>query len=177
MSLNKVQPSMVTGVLKTANNLSEIQASLDTAYTNIGLDQGLPVGCIFPYAGATAPTGWLFCNGQAVSRNIESQLWAVLGTTYGAGNGTTTFNLPDLRGRVIIGKDTTSNPADRVTDGMSGLDSRVLGAAAGDEWIYGETSAPPTGTGSNTVGEQSNVQPSIVLNYIIRSRLSGLMPL
>lgn len=173
MPLNQIQPYMTTGVLKTSNNLSEVQASLDTAYTNLGLDQGLPVGCVFPYAGSTAPTGWLFCNGQAVSRTVESQLFAVLGTTYGAGNGTTTFNLPDLRGRVIIGKDTTTGSANRVTTAGSGIDSTVLGATGGQE----ELGTDEAGSlGNNYVVDSINVQPSIVLNYIIRSRLSGLAP-
>jgi microcystin-dependent protein len=171
--LNLIQPAMTEGLLKTSNNLSEIQASLDTTYTNIGLDQGLPVGCIFPYAGATAPTGWLFCNGQAVSRTVESQLFAVLGTTYGAGNGTTTFNLPDLRGRVIIGKDTTTGSANRVTTAGSNIDSTVLGATGGAEELALDEAG---GLGNNYVVDPINVQPSIVLNYIIRSRLSGLAP-
>lgn len=171
--LNYIQPAMTEGLLRTVNNLSEIQASLDTAYTNIGLDQGLPVGCVFPYAGSTAPTGWLLCNGQAVSRTIESQLFAVLGTTYGSGNGTTTFNLPDLRGRVIIGKDTTTNPANRVTSAGSGIDSTVLGATGGQE----ELGIDEAGAlGNYFCVDSVNVQPSIVLNYIIRSRLSGLAP-
>lgn len=169
MPLDYIDPTMTSGLLKTANNLSELDQTIPTAYTNIGLDNAIPVGVVLPFAGTTAPVGWQLCNGQAISRGNYAALYAVIGDTYGSGNGTTTFNLPDLRGRTVIGKDTTSNPADRVTDGMSGLDSQTLGAAAGDEWIYGDTSAPPTGTGSTTVGEQSNVQPSIVLNYIIRS--------
>lgn len=174
MSLNQVQPYMTAGVLKTENNLSEIQASLDTAYTNIGLDQGLPVGCVFPYSGSTAPTGWLLCNGQEVSRTIESQLFAVLGTTYGSGNGTTTFNLPDLRGRIVIGKDTSTSSADRVTTAGSSLDSKVLGATGGNQTLT--TGSVASGTGATVVTSTINVQPSMVLNYIIRSRLSGLAP-
>jgi len=173
MPLNQIQPYMTSGVLKTENNLSEVQASLDTAYTNIGLNMAIPVGCVFPYAGSTAPTGWLFCNGQAVSRTVESQLFAVLGTTYGAGNGTTTFNLPDLRGRVIIGKDTATNSADRVT---TEIDSKVLGAAGGYQDIGLSEGSAMAMNGVYWCGDSNNVQPSIVLNYIIRSRLSGLAP-
>src|SRR5690606_27390333 len=64
----------------------------------------LPVGVVVPFAGATAPTGWLFCHGQAVSRTTYASLFALIGTTYGAGNGSSTFNLPDLRQRFILGK-------------------------------------------------------------------------
>lgn len=62
-----------------------------------------PIGKIDMYAGPNAPNGWLLCRGQAVSRTAYSDLFAVIGTTYGAGDGSTTFNLPDLRDRVPIG--------------------------------------------------------------------------
>jgi microcystin-dependent protein len=62
-----------------------------------------PVGIIHPYAGATAPLGWLLCNGAAVSRTTYAELFAVCGTTYGAGDGSTTFNLPNLTDRVPTG--------------------------------------------------------------------------
>lgn len=62
-----------------------------------------PVGVVHPYAGATAPTGWLLANGQAVSRTTYSQLFAVCGTTFGAGDGSSTFNVPDLRDRMPTG--------------------------------------------------------------------------
>jgi microcystin-dependent protein len=60
-------------------------------------------GIIFPYAGSSAPTGFLLCDGSAVSRTTYADLYALIGTTYGAGNGSTTFNVPDLRGSVIVG--------------------------------------------------------------------------
>lgn len=62
-----------------------------------------PAGIIFHFAGATAPSGWLKCDGSAVSRTTYASLFAVIGTDYGAGNGTTTFNVPDMRQRFIIG--------------------------------------------------------------------------
>ena len=62
-----------------------------------------PLGSIKMYAGTTAPEKWLFCRGQAVSRTTYAKLFEVIGTTYGAGDGSTTFNLPDLRDRMPIG--------------------------------------------------------------------------
>lgn len=62
-----------------------------------------PAGIILPYAGSTAPEGYLMCDGSAVSRSTYAALFAAIGTTYGAGDGSTTFNLPDLTGRVVIG--------------------------------------------------------------------------
>lgn len=70
-----------------------------------------PPGAYMPYAGATAPTGWLLCAGQAVSRTTYAALFAAIGTTHGAGDGSATFNLPDLRGRVPAGKDNMEGTA------------------------------------------------------------------
>jgi microcystin-dependent protein len=70
------------------------------------IDTNTPVGMISIHAGATAPTGWLLCQGQAVSRTTYSGLFGVVSTTYGSGDGSTTFNLPNLKGRVVVGIDT-----------------------------------------------------------------------
>lgn len=64
-----------------------------------------PVGAILQFAGSLAPSGWLLCNGVAVSRTTYAGLFAVLSTTYGIGDGSTTFNLPNLLGRVPVGRD------------------------------------------------------------------------
>lgn len=68
----------------------------------------VPTGGIMPYAGSTAPSQFLLCQGQAISRTTYADLFAVIGTTYGSGDGSTTFNVPDLRSRVPVGFD---NPA------------------------------------------------------------------
>ena len=65
----------------------------------------LPAGILLPYAGDIPPDGWLLCNGDAVSRSDYSTLFAAIGSTYGVGDGETTFNLPDLRGRMPMGLD------------------------------------------------------------------------
>lgn len=62
-----------------------------------------PTGLVAPFAGASAPSGWLLCDGSAVSRTTYADLFALVGSTYGAGNGSTTFNVPDLRSRVPFG--------------------------------------------------------------------------
>ncbi len=66
---------------------------------------GVPVGTVLPFAGPLPPPGWLLCAGQQVSRASYAGLFAVLGLTYGGGDGSTTFHLPDLRGRSIFGMD------------------------------------------------------------------------
>lgn len=63
------------------------------------------VGLVVPYAGSSAPTGWLICDGSAVSRTTYANLFSIISTTFGTGDGSTTFGLPDLRGRVIAGID------------------------------------------------------------------------
>ena len=68
----------------------------------------MPAGTIMAYAGATAPLGFLFCDGTAVSRTGYASLYAAISGTFGVGDGTTTFNLPDLRGRSIVGLGTNA---------------------------------------------------------------------
>jgi microcystin-dependent protein len=166
----------------------------------------VPAGTVLPYAGSNAPTGFLFCQGQAVSRTTYADLFAAIGTTFGAGDGSTTFNLPNLEGRVPAGKEAT---ATRLTSGVSGVDGGTLGATGGDQRMHQHThgvtdpghahndnSLNVSGIGSvitnytgggNTLwrtlttggattgisiqnagsGNAQNVQPTIVLNYVI----------
>ena len=69
-------------------------------------DGGMPAGTVIAFAGPLAPSGWALCNGAAISRVTYAALWSAIGTTFGAGDGTTTFNLPDLRNRVPVGAGT-----------------------------------------------------------------------
>lgn len=93
-----------------------------------------PVGSVIPYAGLNAPPRWLFCFGQNVSRATYAALFAAISTTYGAGDGATTFTLPDLRGRVVAGQDDMGGAsANRLTGQSGGLDGDMLGAAGGAE--------------------------------------------
>jgi microcystin-dependent protein len=92
------------------------------------------IGEITDYAGTTAPALHLMCFGQAVSRSTYAALFAVTSTTFGAGDGSTTFNLPDCRGRVVAGKDDMGGAsANRLTNLSGGLDGDVLGATGGAE--------------------------------------------
>ena len=65
---------------------------------------GIPTGTVVPWTNSTVATGFLECDGSAVSRSTYSALFAVIGTTYGSGNGSSTFNLPDLQDEVVVGK-------------------------------------------------------------------------
>lgn len=90
-----------------ATNMATPSASADGAtkgYVDSVLPSALPKGVVVPYTGATAPSGWLLCDGSDVSRTTYADLFAVIGTTYGVGDGSTTFTLPDLRSKFIAGK-------------------------------------------------------------------------
>lgn len=109
-------------------------ASLDSAgQVPVGqLGAAIPAGVLMPYAGATAPSGWLLAYGQAINRTTYAALFAAIGTAYGAGDGSTTFNVPDLRGRVPAGKDDMGGTgASRLTTGGSGVNGASLGASGG----------------------------------------------
>lgn len=98
------------------------------------VDDTTPVGSVIDFAGTAAPTGWLLCFGQAVSRTTYEDLFTSIGTTFGVGDGSTTFNLPDLRGRVIAGKDNMGGTsANRLTDQTGGLNGDTLGDTGGTE--------------------------------------------
>jgi len=117
-----------------------------------------PTGTVLPFAGtsATVPSGWLFPGGQAVSRTTYAALFAVLGTLYGAGDGSTTFNLPDLRGRAVAGKDDlgSGTSAGRLTTAGAGIDGDTLGAAGGAQTHTLTLAQMPAHT--HTVGHGTN---------------------
>lgn len=95
----------------------------------------VPVGTILDYGGSSTPEGYIFPAGQAVSRTgATARLFAVYSTTFGSGDGSTTFNVPDLRGRVVAGKDNMGgSAANRLTVGVSGITGTTLGATGGNE--------------------------------------------
>lgn len=109
-------------------------------HTHRSADQGgviswIPTGFVGCYAGSTPPTNTLEAYGQAVSRITYAGLFSHLGTTHGAGDGVTTFNLPDLRGRVMIGMDNMGgSAANRITVASTGgANSTTLGGSGGAE--------------------------------------------
>lgn len=92
---------------------STVAAPTDSIYwsqipTYADLVDLVPTGVVLPFGGSTVPNGWLLANGAAVSRASKARLFSVYGTTFGAGDGSTTFNLPDLRDRYIIGVNTNA---------------------------------------------------------------------
>jgi microcystin-dependent protein len=93
-----------------ANALDVNNINLDGGDIYITANQSyMPVGSVSIYSGSTSPSGWLLCDGSAISRSTYSRLFAIVGTTYGTGNGTTTFNLPNFQERLPLGKGGSTN--------------------------------------------------------------------
>ncbi len=158
----------------------------------IASSSGVPAGAVTAYAGSVSPAGWFLCYGQAINRTTYSDLFDAIGTAYGVGNGSTTFNLPDLRGRVPLGKDNMGgSSANRVT----ATQADNLGQASGAQnhtLVISEMPAhthtkgfnpigsvqggggPSYGSNINTGstgggGSHNNMQPYQTTNYIIKT--------
>jgi microcystin-dependent protein len=118
---------------------AEVDTEIDTVEASITALSAavtphlVPVGTVANFVGTSAPTGWLLCYGQSLLRADYTALFAVIGTTFGAADGTH-FNLPDCRGRVIAGKDDMGgSSANRLTNQTGGLNGDTLGATGGAE--------------------------------------------
>lgn len=152
----------------------------------------LPIGATIEWHSDIIPENWLLCNGQAVSRTDYAELFNVLGTKYGTGDGSTTFNLPNLKGKVAVGKD--ENDTDFNELGKTGGEKEhtltiaeipshnhplILQYGSGHEkWgLMGEWSLGTENTDqiNNTGGDEAhnNMQPYIVCNFIIKAKQSS----
>ena len=158
--------------------------------------QTVPTGTVSAFAGSAAPTGYALCDGSAVNRTAQAALFSVIGTTYGIGDGSTTFNLPDLRGRVVagLGESLLGSTADTLgedngaiddtkehllTAAQSGLpehthgggssSSNTNGAAGDPAFTYVTQTQGVTGGAQDASSAHNNVQPTIILNYIIKT--------
>ena len=101
----------------------------------------IPSGVVLPFAGSgTVPTGFLLCNGAAVSRTTYADLFTTIGTTYGVGDGSTTFNIPDFRGRFLRGYDGTRSAAigTAQNDGLPNITGAITTYAGSDYSAFGE---------------------------------------
>lgn len=158
-----------------ADNLNKIENELQ---------RQSKAGFIKIYAGSTAPEGYLLCDGSAVSRETYSDLFDVIGTTYGSGDGSTTFNVPNLKGKVPVGLDNNDTSFDVL--GETGgekthtLTVNEMPSHKHDLYVTGGTGAysglsystngsyNPNFTRETGGGQAHNImQPYIVLNYVI----------
>ena len=146
---------------------------------------GSPAGAIISYGGTAGPTGWYLCNGAAVSRTTDSALYAAISTRFGTGDGSTTFNVPNLAGKVLAGY--TSTNSNFSTVGTSGGEAThvltVAEMAAHTHTIEGGSTAVVRNDYTNVVvmvnagtvsgstgggGAHNNLQPYVTVNYIIK---------
>lgn len=144
-----------------------------------------PIGAIIPYGGVTVPNGFLLCQGQAVSRTTYAELFAIIGTAYGSGNGSTTFNVPDLReattkGVGLSGKSDNHYDADGVALGEF-IEDRIQNhqhaiyknyengatGGAGSATNYGGQVL--SGNASGRIGDTTEVK-AVGVNYIIKAK-------
>jgi len=132
---DRVELRLTKAVIDDINTqLSDMQTDLNTTINNLGL-----VGSVTAFARSTAPAGWLKANGAAVSRTTYAALFAAIGTTFGVGDGSTTFNLPDLRGEFLRG-----------WDDARGIDSgRAFGTLQTDD-LKSHTHTASTGADAHT---------------------------
>jgi len=191
----------------TTNHIKD-QAVTSAKLAPSAISSLMPTGTVMPFAGTALPNSdWLFCDNTPISRTEYADLFEVIGTTYGSGDGSTTFNKPDLRGRVIAGQDDmggtsantlTNAQADQLGGTLGAEDHTLTSAESGmpahshtvDDvggnigtvdglWPYGEkgsAGAPSQGTNTtndanaqNASSAHNNVQPTIILNYIIKT--------
>ena len=150
---------------------------------------GIPTGALTMFGATVAPSGWLLCDGSAVSRTSFSALFGVLATTYGVGDGSTTFNVPDLRGRVPVGLGTNGSVSSlNQNDGQTVANRRPhhrtsmstisyrgssgtngTNAFALDAVVDGAIAPPGLTIGTSNASDALDTPSFIVVNYIIKT--------
>jgi microcystin-dependent protein len=155
-------------------------------------DARIPAGTILPFGGGTAPNGYYLCDGAQYSRTSSADLFAAVGTTWGAGDGSTTFNVPDLRGKTVIGEGTGAGLTNRILGQSLGEESHLLtgdesgiqehshtfnwsanSCGSGSSNITGSVITPGSDqstetTEANAIDPHNNMQPSAVVKWIIK---------
>lgn len=189
LKITDVEDKYVNKSSDIADNLTTDDATkVLSARQGMLLKAMMPVGVVLPYVSNIIPSGYLLCNGQAVSRTTYAELFNIIGTTYGSGDGSTTFNLPNLQNKFIEGAGTNAVGTEMsaglpditgelTTWQSGGAFSNVLlatksGFAPGDLWddcIKGITSFKASRSNS-IYGKSNTVQPpAICMNYIIKA--------
>jgi len=161
----------------TADRLNHMEDGIEGAWSHGG-SGSIAIGSIFQFAGSSAPEDYMICDGGAISRTTYSDLFSIIGTNYGSGDGSTTFNIPNLQGKIPVGLD--SNDADFDTLGETGGSKELQQHS---HTITGKGSTASVGSGSYTsavissgsittgtagTGNSGNLQPYVVVNYIIK---------
>jgi microcystin-dependent protein len=160
LNTDKIETSVLdTDTTLAANSDSKVATQKAVrAYVDAlgGQTYLVPTGGILPYAGSAAPANFLLCDGSAVSRTTYATLFGVISTTFGVGNGSTTFNLPDLRNRVPMGAGTGTKVATFASRASNVITVTGLSDAANNEFqtgqavLYSAPSGAMTGLSDNT---------------------------
>ena len=132
---------MAIAINNKNGTITGVTSVTDSAGANLFL-----TGVVQMYGGTAAPNGWLLCNGTAVSRTTYASLFAVCGTTYGTGNGSTTFNVPNFSSRMPIGVGTGSGLTARTLGTSYGAETSTLTSANIPSLTTGNVSADHTHT-------------------------------
>jgi len=135
-TINTTNATATIPIVLPADPTTALQAS-----TKQYVDTVMPSGMIMPFAGTSAPTSWLACNGAAISRSTYATLYNAIGTTWGTGDGSTTFNVPDLRGMFLRGTGTNA------TGSSSGAVGPSVGTYAADTYLNHSHTATSTDSG------------------------------
>lgn len=129
------------------------------------LNNLVPTGCVQAYAGNTTPQGWLLCDGSAVSRRDYAALFAVIGTTYGRGNGSTTFNLPNLVDKFVEGSATSETVKSAGLPNITGSFQTRYPWKGAENAASGAFASPPQ-TGEPTSVQQANANELVNYNTV-----------
>ena len=151
-----------TGVLVQANSLIYVYCDGTTVYSPaVGLTA--PVGTVADFAGTAIPTGWLLCYGQAVLRTTYTALFQAIGTAFGTGDGSTTFNIPDGRGRFRVGHDTMGGTnANR----LAGIVPNLVGASGGHALLHTHAHATTASATTNVALGSLNAFGAASVTYL-----------
>ena len=190
-----VVPESIVGMwlVKAYGTVVDTGTIDEQAYIDEQLAINVPAGCVQAFAGQTTPQGWLLCDGSAVSRTQYSRLFTVIGTTYGAGDGTDTFNLPNLTDKFIQGNATSGTEHSAGIPDIKGQFTVTVPNGFVGTGAFGGTAGLPNGGAPNAVdgygynfvasdgevhngtysnlvyGKSDTVQPpSVTMRYIIK---------
>lgn len=205
-TFDEFQNNIKSAVVPTGGTTGQVLAkNTDTDNDVKWVDQAggttgdtVPIGSIVSYVKAVAPENWLVCDGSAVSRTDYSELFNVIGTTFGTGDGSTTFNLPNIKGKTIVGLDSSDTdfnqigktlgekthtltvaemPSHNHSMGSFNQYNDGTGGSFAESNKIGRTTSGADGSKGinpifNTGGDKAhnNIQPSFVLCYMIKAK-------
>ena len=195
---NQISSAINTITTTINTNIATVNGSITTTMNtlNNSIARNVPIGVVQAYSGNTVPTGWLLCDGSAINRTTYADLFDIIGITYGSGDGSTTFNLPNLIDKFIQGSNTAGtiktaglpnitgtltsrgfvNSGNWAIQSGSGAFSRTS-TASSDYMCTGQTTNSPVSAtytfnasnSSSVYGNSSTVQPpALTLKYIIK---------